>query len=230
MLHYNWNRYYDPKTGRYTQTDPIGFNGEDSNLYRYVENTPNSGFDPYGLITIPFTNIWIPAGEEAGQKAAMYWAEKSIDQNNKWYETAFYNTMGVFASLWTPCTSDATLTTLTAAYGAGKFIGNMGRTTLYRAATPEELADIKNVREFRNPPGSESKYFTDSYKNARSYGDIANSRFKDGPYTVVRTSIPNGVLSKLPRTTPADIPGGLPTVEVPTGKLPSLSKPKILRY
>jgi len=23
--HYNWHRYYDPRTGRYTQVDPIGF-------------------------------------------------------------------------------------------------------------------------------------------------------------------------------------------------------------
>ena len=26
-LHYNWNRYYDPESGRYSQTDPIGFEG-----------------------------------------------------------------------------------------------------------------------------------------------------------------------------------------------------------
>jgi len=47
--HYNWNRYYDPSTGRYTQEDPIGFAGGDLNLYRYVGNGPVVGYDEEGL-------------------------------------------------------------------------------------------------------------------------------------------------------------------------------------
>ena len=30
-LHYNTLRYYDPEIERYTQTDPLGFDGEDVN-------------------------------------------------------------------------------------------------------------------------------------------------------------------------------------------------------
>ena len=51
-LHYNWNRYYDPVSGRYTQVDPIGFAAGDENLYRYNWNSSQNMFDPYGLYSL----------------------------------------------------------------------------------------------------------------------------------------------------------------------------------
>ena len=48
-LYYYRKRYYDPRTGRFLQQDPLGFAAGDSNHYRYVFNDPVNLVDPFGL-------------------------------------------------------------------------------------------------------------------------------------------------------------------------------------
>ena len=52
QLQNNVNRWYDATTGRWLSTDPIGFNGNDTNLYRYVGNGILKYNDVLGLQTI----------------------------------------------------------------------------------------------------------------------------------------------------------------------------------
>lgn len=46
-LHYNWNRYYEPGTGRYLRVDPVGIEGG-INLYVYTDNNAINLIDTMG--------------------------------------------------------------------------------------------------------------------------------------------------------------------------------------
>ena len=48
-LHYNYFRDYDPSTGRYVESDPIGLKGGVS-TFGYVEGNPVRAIDPRGLV------------------------------------------------------------------------------------------------------------------------------------------------------------------------------------
>ncbi|MGO4703498.1 RHS repeat-associated core domain-containing protein [Dyella sp. 2RAB6] len=55
-LAYNVNRYYEPKTGRYGQSDPLGLDGG-LTTYLYVNGSPLVASDPLGLIGPQQTTI-----------------------------------------------------------------------------------------------------------------------------------------------------------------------------
>jgi RHS repeat-associated protein len=56
-LHYNYYRDYDPATGRYIQSDPIGLGGG-VNTYAYADLSPLTTMDPLGLCPPQFDFGW----------------------------------------------------------------------------------------------------------------------------------------------------------------------------
>ncbi|MFM6623632.1 MAG: RHS repeat domain-containing protein, partial [Dolichospermum sp.] len=64
-LYYYRARYYDANTGRFLSEDPIGFNSEDTNLYRYVKNSPINFIDPNGKEALTIGGVLVAGGTAA---------------------------------------------------------------------------------------------------------------------------------------------------------------------
>ncbi len=103
--YYYRRRYYDPHIGRFLSRDPIGY-ADSLNAYSYTRNNPINYIDPNGLLTIPGIG-WVDVGEGSGQSALDYWANQASQADNP-LAGGFYNLMGGFAALWTPCSSNST--------------------------------------------------------------------------------------------------------------------------
>jgi hypothetical protein len=52
-LYYNYFRSYDPTTGRYLQSDPLGLGSGQISTYGYVAGNPLTNYDPSGLFSFP---------------------------------------------------------------------------------------------------------------------------------------------------------------------------------
>jgi len=79
-LHYNTHRYYDPRLGRYVQSDPLGEEGG-LNLYSFVRNSPLQYIDPQGLLIVA-NSRQTSTGEEKTYRSTSL---TSHSLPNRWY-------------------------------------------------------------------------------------------------------------------------------------------------
>jgi RHS repeat-associated protein len=81
-LQYSRARFYDPKAGRWTTEDPLGFASQDINLYRYVRNNPGETLDASGLVAIFFDG----AEQTEKSRTIIYRLYEASKDPNKFYE------------------------------------------------------------------------------------------------------------------------------------------------
>lgn len=51
---------FSPTLGRWVQNDPIEYEADDPNLYRFVSNNPTNQVDPSGLVGVPYPLTVVP--------------------------------------------------------------------------------------------------------------------------------------------------------------------------
>ena len=71
-LHYNYFRDYEPATGRYILSDPIGLSGG-SSTYSYVGGNPFASIDPQGLLGTGMGPTYENFLEAQSHKLPRYW-------------------------------------------------------------------------------------------------------------------------------------------------------------
>ncbi|MCR9204072.1 MAG: hypothetical protein NXH75_05820 [Halobacteriovoraceae bacterium] len=77
----NWDGDYNSSIGRFISEDPIGLGSFDSNLFRYVSNSPINSFDPMGWQNNPVGGFGAPLGGVF--QGIAYWLESEGDQRRR---------------------------------------------------------------------------------------------------------------------------------------------------
>jgi RHS repeat-associated protein len=101
-LNYNYFRSYDSRTGRYSQSDPIGLDGG-WNRFTYVDGDGINGSDPFGLAACYVSFPYMPIEYSPGKTTTLLGGHAGVvgydsSGSTRYYEYGRYspNSSGVF--------------------------------------------------------------------------------------------------------------------------------------
>ncbi|MET7391497.1 RHS repeat-associated core domain-containing protein, partial [Streptomyces sp. NPDC005529] len=140
-LHYNFHRYYDPETARYSSLDPLGLEPA-SNPYGYVTN-PLGVIDPLGLS--PYKILYHGSMDWQGSKFALNISEEA--------KRAGTPNAGVYLS--------DDFARVAGSYGRGGHI--------VRVKVPKEFAD--SVFQMGGPKFNQPEFFVDTLEGVQILND-----------------------------------------------------------
>jgi RHS repeat-associated protein len=209
-LNYNVNRTYDPSTGRYIESDPLGLLAGPS-TYTYVGSNPLRHKDRLGLQEADEDE------NDADQLRDILNPPLGPNQADPANNNTMQQELRDGVCLAPGATPPPQLPSL------------LPEIPLFRAVSPAELSDIENSGTFNDPFGNGIKYFSTTDEGAASYAQQASNAFGDGPFTLVQTSIPGSLLT--PDMSPQNgVDGGIPTVVIPGNLFPYLAPPIVIPY
>ncbi|WP_027159909.1 RHS repeat-associated core domain-containing protein [Methylobacter luteus] len=163
-LHYNYFRDYDPRTGRYSQSDPIGLAGG-LNTYAYVGGSPVNAIDPDGLN--PIVKGAIQCAKDLRACGVVL---KKVWDGCKWVWKQVRNEDDIFNSKAPEQTTPGTNKL------EGQYINDKGRVEPWEAHYDEYGRQIGRT-DYN--AGNKAQDIPDTHYHTREY----NARFPDGRST-----------------------------------------------
>ncbi len=184
-LHYNWNRYYDPETGRYISPDPIGLAGGNS-LYGYAGADPVNFVDPDGEFAITGTLLAIWGITELAMSAYdLYDAYVTLADHDSGTLDKSIAVGGVFLGAVLPGGGYGTgLKTTKRLVSSADEIVNAPKKPLSRRAAFREAKEKGGIPRSQQPTKTYTERLTDQPGNVQSR--VYEYKRSDGSVVTVR--------------------------------------------